>query len=106
MQNLNPSKERSMLTPANEINNSLDSLDFSELLKLQAILFNTPEAEQAKIQMIKEELASGRYQIHAANIADKLQEFSCSEKKALNRKQDTKPMLLAEMDCIVGSQLE
>ncbi len=95
-----------MLTSSNEINNSLDNLDFSELLKLQAILFNTPVAEQAKIQMIKEELASGRYQINAANIAGRLQEFSCSENNTLIRKQDTEPMFVVEMDCIVGSQLE
>ena len=48
----------------------------NELIKLQTVLFDTPEAEQAKIQMIKEELLLGRYRINSYQIANKLLEFS------------------------------
>lgn len=54
----------------------LDQLDPSDLIKLKAIVFDTPEAEKIKIQMIKDELSTGRYQINSQYIADKLMEFS------------------------------
>ena len=47
----------------------------SEIAKLKAIIFDTPEAEHVKIQMIKEEISTGRYQINSHHIADKLMEF-------------------------------
>ena len=47
----------------------------SEMTKLKAIIFDTPEAELAKIQMIKDEIAAGRYQINSNHIANKLLEF-------------------------------
>lgn len=55
-------------------------MDFSDnanqMAKLKAIIFNTPESEQVKIQLIKEELLSGRYQMNCHHIAEKLQEFA------------------------------
>ena len=47
----------------------------SEIAKLKAIIFDTPEAEHAKIQLIKEEISAGRYQINSCHMADKLLEF-------------------------------
>ena len=55
-------------------------MDFSDnanqMAKLKAIIFNTPESEQAKIQLIKDELLTGQYKINCNHIADKLQEFA------------------------------
>lgn len=39
---------------------------------LKAIIFDTPDAEHAKIQLIKNELLNGSYQINSLHIADKL----------------------------------
>ncbi len=55
-------------------NNMLNPLD--DLNKLKTILFNTPEAEHAKLELIKEEIATGQYQINHHNIAEKLLEFA------------------------------
>ncbi len=63
------------------INQSLaQSMDADEMTRsiaaLKAILFDTPEANQAKIEFIKEELSAGRYPINAAHIASKLVEYA------------------------------
>ncbi len=47
----------------------------NDIAKLKSIVFDTPEAEHTKIQLIKEELSSGQYEINNNNIADKLMEF-------------------------------
>ncbi len=52
------------------------NLELGEMAKLKAIIFNTPEAEHAKLQLIKEELLTGRYQINSCHIASKLVEFA------------------------------
>ncbi len=44
--------------------------------QLKSLIFDTSIAEQMKIQMIKEELSTGRYQINSHHIADKLLEFA------------------------------
>ena len=64
-----------MLDQLNESTNFLDQLDPSDMIKLKTIIFDTPEAEHVKIQMIKEEISTGRYQINSHHIADKLMEF-------------------------------
>jgi anti-sigma28 factor (negative regulator of flagellin synthesis) len=43
---------------------------------LKAIIFDTPEANEAKIQLIKEELISGRYKINTHHISEKLLEHA------------------------------
>lgn len=46
------------------------------LADLKAIIFDTPDAEHAKIQLIKDELLNSRYQINSQHIADKLLEYA------------------------------
>ena len=65
-----------MVKKTNEQTQTIDQLELIERLKLKAILFDTPESEQAKIQLIKEELSTGRYQMNSHHIAEKLVEFS------------------------------
>ncbi len=65
-----------MISQPNESKHFIDQLDFSDMTKLKAIVFDTPEAELAKIQLIKEELSTGRYKINSTQIADKLLEFA------------------------------
>ncbi len=48
----------------------------NQLNKLKSLIFDTPIAEHMKIQLIKEELSTGRYQINSNHIADKLLEFA------------------------------
>lgn len=64
-----------MFNQPNESTRFLDQLDSSDLIKLKAIIFDSPEAEHVKIQMIKEEVVAGRYQINSQHIAEKLMEF-------------------------------
>ena len=52
-----------------------------QLEELKALIFSTPETNQTKIEFIKEELSSGRYQIHSDNIAAKLTEYTKSTKQ-------------------------
>ncbi len=52
------------------------ALELSEMAKLKAIIFDTPEAEHAKLQLIKEEISVGRYQINSKHIAEKLVEYA------------------------------
>lgn len=52
-----------------------------ELSQLEANLFDTPEALQAKLDIIKEELAEGRYQINTISIAKGLLEPSVTTMK-------------------------
>ena len=47
-----------------------------EFAKLEAILFDTPEAINTKLDVIKEALSSGDYQINSKNIAGKLLEYA------------------------------
>ena len=57
-----------------------DRFDFSvttnHMAILNAVILDTPEANFAKIQLIKEELSAGRYVINANNIAAKLLAFA------------------------------
>lgn len=57
-----------------------DRFDFSvtanHMAILNATILDTPEANNAKIQLIKEELLAGRYTINANNIATKLLAFA------------------------------
>lgn len=48
----------------------------NQLAKLKALIFDTPEAEHMKLQLIKEELATSRYQINSNHIAEKLLEYA------------------------------
>jgi anti-sigma28 factor (negative regulator of flagellin synthesis) len=48
----------------------------NDLSHLNAMLFDTQTANIAKIQLIKEEIASNRYQINSRNIAGKLLEHA------------------------------
>ena len=54
--------------------NSIDTA--AQLAKLKEIIFNSPEAEHAKIDFIREELSTGRYRINSKLIADKMLEFT------------------------------
>tara|TARA_Y100000588_G_C13869905_1_gene759865 strand:+ start:333 stop:584 length:252 start_codon:yes stop_codon:yes gene_type:complete len=45
-----------------------------ELETLKSIIFDSPDTNQAKIDFLKEEVASGRYEIDPLNIANKLGE--------------------------------
>ncbi len=61
-------------------NNFMDNMTFDDTAKqmaeLKAIIFDTPDTNQTKIQFIKEELSAGRYQIHSKHIASKLLEYT------------------------------
>lgn len=48
----------------------------NQLARLKALIFDTPEAEHIKIQLIKDELENGRYEINANHIAAKLLEYA------------------------------
>ena len=48
----------------------------NQIAELKAIIFDTPESEHAKIQLIKDELLKGRYQINSTHIAAKLLEYA------------------------------
>lgn len=71
-----------MSQQSNDLNpsNFTDRFDFSvtanHMAILNAAILETPEANIAKIQLIKEELASGRYQVNHAHIAAKLTEYA------------------------------
>ena len=66
-------------TAATSNNTVLDPFNFDEtatqMAALKALIFDSPETSQAKIEFIKEELAAGRYEIHSSRIAAKLLEF-------------------------------
>ncbi len=47
-----------------------------DISNLKAMLFDTQTANDAKIQLIKDEIASNRYQINSRNIASKLLEHA------------------------------
>ena len=63
----------------------ISSLNLTDTAKqieaLKAIIFNTPETNQTKIEFIKEELSTGKYQIHSDHIASKLTEYAQSLKQ-------------------------
>ena len=47
--------------------------DQAKLLSaLKELILQTPEINKSKVELIKEEIASGRYQISAKNIAAKM----------------------------------
>ena len=48
-----------------------------QIAELKALIFNTYENNEAKIQFIKEELSADRYQINSHQIAAKLSEQNC-----------------------------
>ena len=60
----------------NLIDDLLNTLHFEDSGKrldaLKQALFKTPETNDAKIEFIKAELKSGRYEINADRIAEKL----------------------------------
>ncbi len=47
-----------------------------ELTELNAVLFDTDEANTAKISLFQETIANGHYVIHPETIADRLMELS------------------------------
>jgi flagellar biosynthesis anti-sigma factor FlgM len=63
---------------SDNINRLVENLDFSDIAEqmatLKAAIFDTTDTNHSKIELIKEELATGRYQIHSKNIATKLLE--------------------------------
>ena len=59
------------------VNQSVDTHKMAcSIAALKAIIFDTPEANQAKIEFIKEALSEGPYQINASHIASKLLEYA------------------------------
>lgn len=48
----------------------------NQLARLKALIFDTTEAEHMKIQLFKDELATGRYQINSDHITAKLLEYA------------------------------
>lgn len=58
----------------------MESLDFTDTQKqldaLKAIIFDITEANTAKIEFIKEELANDRYQIRNHHIAEQMLEYT------------------------------
>ena len=54
--------------------NSNKDNDLIALSTLKTLIFDTPEAIQTKIQFIKEEIASNRYEVNSQHIAAKLVE--------------------------------
>ena len=75
----------SSLKPKSTTNGN-NIMDFDNTAKqmadLKAIIFNTPETNQTKIQFIKEELSADRYQIHCHHIASKLLEYAELQEEA------------------------
>ncbi len=76
-------KSRSQKTKTSAIeppNGFIETINFDDTSKqmaeLKAMIFNTPETNQTKIQFIKEELSAGRYQIRSHLIAEKLLEHT------------------------------
>ena len=57
----------------------LTSLNFTDsarqLEELKSLIFNTPDLNEGKIELLKEEIASGRYEVQSKMIAKKLVEF-------------------------------
>ena len=73
--------EATMMSKNNEeTTDFLENLGFEDTAKqmtaLKAIIFDTPETNQTKIEFIKEELTAGRYEIHSQTIAAKLLEYA------------------------------
>jgi anti-sigma28 factor (negative regulator of flagellin synthesis) len=52
------------------------NVDLNVIAQIKEIIFNTKEAEDTKIQLVKEELLHGQYQINPSHIASKLLEFA------------------------------
>jgi anti-sigma28 factor (negative regulator of flagellin synthesis) len=52
--------------------------EVTQVATLKAIIFDTLESNLAKIKLIQEEIASGRYQINSHHIAEKLLEHAFS----------------------------
>lgn len=50
----------------------------AQVAALKAIIFDTLESNLAKIKLIQDEIASGRYQINSHHIAEKLMEHAFS----------------------------
>ena len=65
-----------MIKQLNESTHFTAVLELSEMAKLKTIIFDTPEAEHAKLQLIKEEISAGRYHINSNHIAEKLVEYA------------------------------
>ena len=63
----------------------IDRLAFSvttqQMKSLKEIILSTPETDDARIQLIKEELAAGTYQIQSQGIAAKLTEYTVQVSK-------------------------
>lgn len=47
---------------------------------IRALLFDAPDTNLAKIQFFKEELTAGRYEIDSQRIAEKILEFTTTQK--------------------------
>ena len=56
--------------------NSSNDNDIIALSNLKNLIFDTPEAVQTKIQLIKEEIASDRYEVNCQHIAAKMVEHA------------------------------
>lgn len=65
-----------MTKKINEQTKLAHHLELIEMIKLHAMIFDAPESEHAKIQLIKEALSTGTYQVNSHHIADKLLEFA------------------------------
>ena len=66
--------------------NFIDSLHFNDIAKqigaLKSLIYNAPDTNLSKIQVMKEEIAAGRYQINSHHIAAKLLEYVQSTTQA------------------------
>lgn len=54
-----------------------------ELAKLEMLLFETEEAQNTKLDLIKEEIKNEAYQINPKNIAAKLLEYRPTKKEKI-----------------------
>ena len=60
-----------------DVAESTDTCELAcSIAALKANIFDTPEANLTKIELIKEELLAGRYQINSSHIASKLLEYA------------------------------
>lgn len=74
------SKKAESPREVNKQSSFIDCLNLEETTKqlntLKALIFSASETSQTKIQIIKEELSAGRYEIHSDRIAEKLLEHA------------------------------
>ncbi len=72
------------LSPA--LTELLSHLDFADTAKkiqaLEELIYSEPEINHAKIEFLKEEISTGRYEINDLKIAKRLAEYSATSKES------------------------